>query len=306
MEIRDLDYFLHVASCGHVGRAAEKLGLTQPALTKSIARLERDVNAELFRRTPHGMELTPVGEQLVAHAKRLRCAIDEVRRELSDLAAGETGSLRIGSGVSVAQHLLPIACTVLLQSSPRLAIDIATGTGQRLISALREGQLDVVVSGLAEQPAPGLKHELIMQDEVLVLARRSHPLHRAPHITLEELGRHEWVLSRSESLVADWLSSQYRAAGLRPPRARVETDSLTTQLAIVANSDLLAFQSWTTIHHSPLQQAVKPLAGSPLVWRRPVGVTCRADGYFPAAAAKLIQILKVAAAAPGGTRRSAA
>lgn len=292
MESRDLTYFLQVASARHVRRAAEALGLTQPALTKSIARLERELEARLFDRTPKGVSLTPLGQLLVKHATRLQLDMDEAKRELGDLSAGETGILRIGSGVSLAQHLLPTACTILLDDYPRISLDITTGTGQRLIAALRDGSLDLVVSGVRENPDSDLRHEVIMEDEVMVIARYGHPLHRCRRMTLEELAKQHWVLSKSGSLLSNWLIDHYRQTGLIPPVATVETDSLSTQLSIVSGSDLLCFQSWTSIRHSPLHKSIRPLASAPLVWRRRIGITYRDRGYYPKAAYRLIEILK--------------
>ena len=88
MELRDLEYFAVVAEHGHVGRAAEALGLSQPALSKSLRRLEKAMQAKLVKRTPKGVELTAVGSALHMHVHRLRLSLNDVVHEAADLSQG--------------------------------------------------------------------------------------------------------------------------------------------------------------------------------------------------------------------------
>src|SRR5690242_4165693 len=111
MDVRDLAYFETIATTGHLGRAAEQLGRTQPALTKCIRRLESSVGSELFVRAGRRLKLTEVGEVLLSRASRLRSAMDEALREVTDLAKGVAGHVRIGAGATMAHHLLPQACS---------------------------------------------------------------------------------------------------------------------------------------------------------------------------------------------------
>jgi DNA-binding transcriptional LysR family regulator len=291
VEIRDLNYFLTVASLGHIGRAADSLGLTQPAITKSIARLEKELNARVLERTAKGVSVTAFGDHVLRQAIRLRAAMEDARREFADLATGEAGHLRIGTGLAMAQHLLPIACSKLLVETPGITLDITAGTGKSLVPFLRDGHLDLVLSGIAPGNEPGLRHETIVEDRVVVIARRSHVLHRRRKVTLAELAQQRWILSRSGSLLADWLEQRWREAGFPPPVPSVQVDSMATLLSIVAATDLVTFHSWSTIRHSPLRTALRPVAGSSLVWRRTLGVTYRDGGYMPLAARRLIDLL---------------
>lgn len=291
MEVRDLEYFLTVASVGHMGRAAERLGLTQPAVTKSIARLERHLNARVLERTAKGVRVTAFGDHVLRQATRLRAAMEDARREFADLATGKAGHLRIGTGLAIAQHLLPAACSRLLVEAPGITLDITAGTGKSLVPFLRDGDLDLVLSGIAPGNESGLRQETIMQDRVVVIARRSHVLHRRRKITLEHLAQQRWILSKSRSLLADWLEQRWREAGFQAPAPSVQVDSMATLLSIVAATDLVTFHSWSTIRHSPLRTALRPVAGSSLVWRRTLGVTYRDGGYMPLAARRLIELM---------------
>ena len=105
---------------GSIGRAADALGLSQPALSKSLRRLEQSVHAKVVKRTPKGVELTAVGNALLAQVRRLRLTRDDISREAADLSQGRAGHLRIGTGPESALHLVPTACAALLKEAPKV------------------------------------------------------------------------------------------------------------------------------------------------------------------------------------------
>ena len=101
MNLRDLQYFAVVAEHRHLGRAAESLGMSQPALSMSLLRLQKFMQTKLVKRTPKGVELTTSGEAVYAHARRLRLAVEDISREVTDLGRGHAGHLRIASALSL-------------------------------------------------------------------------------------------------------------------------------------------------------------------------------------------------------------
>src|SRR6185503_19411936 len=123
MELRDIEYFATVAQHGHLGRAAEALGLGQPALSMSLRRLEKSARAKLVKRTPKGVELTSVGSALLGHVERLRLARADLARELANLAQGKAGHLRIGVNPMSADYFAAVY-PALLNAAPGLTLDI--------------------------------------------------------------------------------------------------------------------------------------------------------------------------------------
>src|SRR5438128_1033817 len=121
MEWRDIEYFAVVAQHGHVGRAAEALRLSQPAVSKSLRRLEAALEVKLFKRTPRGVEVTPEGAALLLRVRGLRLSLQDVAREVKDVSAGLTGHLRVAVGESIAEHLLPTAFEKLLRDAPKVS-----------------------------------------------------------------------------------------------------------------------------------------------------------------------------------------
>ena len=98
MELRDIEYFAVVAEHRHLGRAANALGLSQPALSKSLRRLEQDLQVKLVKRAPKGIELTPEGSVLLLRVRDLRLSLLSLRREITDVGEGRVGQLRVGIG----------------------------------------------------------------------------------------------------------------------------------------------------------------------------------------------------------------
>src|SRR4029453_8338092 len=124
MELRDIEYFEEIAEQRHVGRAAERLGLSQPALSKSLRRLEDALQVKLFDRNSKGLELTAEGSLLLTRARDLRLTLRNVAREVSDLSEGRAGQLRIGVGPTVSMRLISSSLAKLSTDAPRIAVRV--------------------------------------------------------------------------------------------------------------------------------------------------------------------------------------
>ena len=169
MDFRDLKYFAVIAEEGHVGRAAERLFKTQPALTKCIDRLEEQLGAPLFERVGRGIRLTPVGEALLHRARRISLMMDETAREIGDYAHGREGNIRLGCIPTLAEHILPGICQQLLAEAEKVTIDLKVSMNDALLEGLKAGELDVVLGPMIQDDE--LFHtEEIMRDEMVVMA----------------------------------------------------------------------------------------------------------------------------------------
>lgn len=297
MELRDIEYFAVVAEHGNVGRASEALGLSPPALSKSLRRLEKSLQAKVVKRTPKGVELTSVGTALLAQVSRLRLALDDVAREAADLSQGRAGHLRIGAGPSIVEHLLPAAYSRLLQDAPNLTLEINVTDNDVMAPALRNGELDLVFNVIPSSPYEGLVQERLFDDEWVVCASTHHPLARRKRVTLTDLAQERWALPlpnnlSREFLMQQWLSRAFQERGLPPPRVAVATRSVRLRLQTCASSSLLSYTPRRVLQQVGPRFHLKELAVKELTWRRPVGVIYRKDAYLPPAARRLIEILK--------------
>jgi len=300
MNLRDIEYFAVVARHGHLGRAAEALGLSQPALSMSLRRLEGSAQAKLVTRTPKGVELTAVGAALLSHVGKLQLARDDLAREVADLAQGRAGHLRIGASPSNSEVLLPEACSALLMEAPRVTLDVAVLDNDALLPALRKGDLDIAVTHALERPQPDLTQELFREDEFVVYCASRHRLAKRKSVTLEDLAPERWAISAagaaqdrpaaSRSLLS--LRRLFAERGLPAPRITLVSDLVMFKLRAVASSDLVGVTVKANVHAAAAQLRLKILPVKGLDWLRPVAVAYRKEAYLPPAARRLIEILK--------------
>jgi DNA-binding transcriptional LysR family regulator len=291
MDLRDLAYFEAIADLGHMGKAAEKLGRTQPALTKCIQRLEEVVGADLFERTGRGIALTRVGEVLLARARRIREAMDESLREVTDFAAGSAGQVRIGCGATMGEYLLPQICRAIIADATGVGIEIQIGMSGVVRTALRERDLDLVIGPILPTDADEFVHEAFGMDDVVVVAAKDHPLCGRP-LTIEDLVASKWVLPAHSVAMRQWIDNVFEAHGLPAPVVQIETNSITTLPKLIADTALLSFTSTRNLHPLRLGSQLERLMIDATTMRRPLGFVTRRDGYLSPAALRAIELLR--------------
>lgn len=214
MEVRQLRYFVTVAECEHFGRAAEVLHIVQPAVSKQVARLERELGLTLFDRSHRRARLTPDGRAFLVHARDALRGIDRAAAAAVDIAAGNVGLLRIGSSL-VFTPRIEAALAAVRDAHPGVTLQVtssASTTGQ--LAALAAGDLDAAFVA-APSPTAGVRvHHL--WDEPLLLAVPAAYAHTAGNLAaLAEL-----PLARSAHAdnpdIHDLITAACRAAGFTP------------------------------------------------------------------------------------------
>lgn len=290
MQLRDLEYFEVVARLENFGQAAEIVGRTTPAMTKSVRRLEEDIGAKLFVRQGRGSVLTAAGKLLLARAGELKTQVSEIRREVRDFGEGAAGHLRIGMGATPAQEILPNITADLLTTVPEVTFEILIDINHVLREALRQGQLDLVIGPVRpSEETEFVCHELMIGD-IVVAACKDHPLLRKK-VTLEDLSAQRWVLPAHSAEQRKWLDKTFADHRLPPPRVQIETNSPLTLPEIIARTPFLSFmqrhQLWPARPDSPLREV--KLAATTM--RRHFGVIYREHAYLPPAARRIVALL---------------
>lgn len=289
MDLRDLRYFETIATLQHLGKAAEKLHRTQPALTSSIRRLEEDCGTALFERAGRGIRLTEAGKVLLKWAQRMRFDQEDAKRELSALGAGLSGHVRLGIVPTAAQFLLPPAARQLLQEAPAVSLRTVVGLIDTLKPQLRAGELDLVVG--TESPAePGYVSRVLAQDVIVVAASASHEIFRKTP-ALKDLTRYPWALQPPGAPTRDWLDHTFDRQGLPRPRVQVETTMLLMLPALIVQTGLLSFISRHHLQGVADGSGLKEVPVKGAAMRRRLVVTYRANGFLSAAARRLIDLL---------------
>src|ERR1700704_988846 len=238
--LRDIEYFAVVAEHRHVGRAAEALGLSQPALSRSLRRLEQSLDTKLLTRTPKGVELTVVGAAFLSHVQPLRLSLDDTEHEVQDLTKGRAGHLRVGANGHAVAHLLPATIGTLLDAAPKVTLNVTVGATEMLVAALRSGQVDLIISGIVSPIEEDLVAVHLWDDDYYVYASTDHRLAVRKRLSIADVAQEKWALT-PDAPPTLWLRRTFQEHGLAPPQLTLETSSLSLRRRIVASSRLLDF-----------------------------------------------------------------
>lgn len=258
--LRELRLMLAVARSGSILKAASEVGLTQPALSKSIRELEATFGVRLFDRNNRGVSLTPQGEILLRRAtgvfEELRQAVDE----LQSLADADRGELRIVATPAVCAGLLPHAMGVVWSNRPRFRFDVAELASGKLASEVVGRCVDFGI-GREQRGGSGgeLAFERLFDDHLFVVAGASHPLASKRSVKLEDTARHPWVLPSADGAVTAHLEAQFRMQGLGLPVSTITTMSMLVRSELVATHSFLTLMYGSILRFSKMAASFRVL-----------------------------------------------
>jgi len=240
LDLRQLECFIVVAEERHIGRAAARLHMTQPPLTRRMNRLERDVGVRLLTRTPTGVELTEPGRVLLERAQRL-VRLSEHAIERTRLAGdGRVGQLVVGYFGSTILDTVPRLLHGFLQQHPSVGLMLERAAKNVQAEAVLDGRMHVGFSrGFREEP--GLLVRTVLSEPLYLAAPRAHPLLQRAELHVADLRAQPLVLfpSAPRPSFADEISEMCRTAGFVVDAAR-EAEDAVTALAYVAAAGLCA------------------------------------------------------------------
>jgi len=293
MENRLLRHFVAVVEHGNVLRAARAIHISQPALTKSIQNLESELGVPLLDRLPRGVKPTIYGKILFEHAKLLQNQAAQAVAEIRAVKEGRAGHLRLGVA-NFAIEFLPRVVARLLESTPGLTYEIVDGTYEDLTGLVREGALDAVISGFPPlHRAEGLEHEKLIAGEFVIVCAANHPLAKKRRSTLAELAGESWVITNRPRAIVELWELEFRYAGLKPPRSRVQSGSMIFLRSMVAQSRFLTFLPRGVVADDLALGRLHELA---VPFSRPAktaeGIIYRGDALQPPALRQLIEAVR--------------
>lgn len=240
LESRRLRHFLAVYELGSIGRACEKLLLTQPALSKSIRQLEDELGVRLFDRTPMGVVPTVFGNALALHAKSIEAQIRNAEAQISSLKGKAQGHVTVGIGPSVARNIMPAATRTLRSLQPDIALTVIEGLVDDLLPRLRRGELDLMIGSWPPISDPMFTTEIVLMDRLEVVARNGHPL-AGREVLRNELLTYPWALPPASQKWRQSLDELFLERGLEPPKPQVVSNSASYLQALIRSSDYLSF-----------------------------------------------------------------
>lgn len=257
MKFSALRDFLAVAERGSLRAAARELGATQPAISRNIQELEKELGVTLFERRASGVTLTPMGEVFQRRASSVRNELRVAREEIDQLRGATHGRLTVALSSVPHIALLPNALKPFRQRYPDVLIDIIDAVYPTVEAGLKDSRVDCYFGPAPQEVGAGLLVEKLFDNSRLIIGRKGHPLAKAQ--SLAELANAEWITTSITYKAEEEIGPLFAQHGLPPPRLVMRAYSTLTFLTAMAHSDLLMLLpvQWT---QSPLlRHAIEPI-----------------------------------------------
>lgn len=261
-ELRHLRSFVVAGELEHFGRAAERLAIVQPALSRQIRELEEAVGAPLFERLPRGVRLTAAGRAYLDEARAILAAVERAAWRAREVAQGRTGVLRVGFVDTTIYHSrLPAMCERFRRKYPGVRLELVQQTSLELGARLREGALDLAFVFHLPENLPGLRSRPLLTEDVRLAVPRAHPLARRRPVRLEHLRDESfvWIPRAVSPPFHDRVVAACRRAGFTP-RVVQEAQTDVTVLSLVAAGAGLTFCVASSANRKPRGVAVVRIA----------------------------------------------
>lgn len=283
MELRHLRYFIAVAEEENVTRAAARLHVSQPPLSRQVRDLEDELGVALFEHGAKSLRLTEAGRVFLEEARAVMQRAEEAVRVVKAVASGEQGEIHVGYAPSLTVDILPRTLRLFQEANPGVRVQLHDLSTQEMLRGLRDGKLQVAL--MIQTPVKvlaGVVFEELRRYAVCVAVHPAHPLARARQVTLKRIAEERMITYT----LADypeyhaWLAELFAPLN-RPPQIAEEHDSSTSLIASVESGRGVAL----------VQQGFECLAG-PRLRIRPVvpapapfvvGIAYRKEGLGTAA-----------------------
>jgi DNA-binding transcriptional LysR family regulator len=289
---RELDYFLTICETRNLARAAAALDVSQPALTRSLQRLEARFGTRLFIRAPRGVELTPIGTALRARVEKARMTLDDAETEVAQLSAGKIGKVRIGAGHLWARLVSRSIFPRFIVERPAAQVQFHVAFNTELFELVEVGKLDFAVCGLPDTPPSNLVfHELIRTGSVVVV-RIGHPLTAIQRPTVRDLALFRAAAPGTALRARQIAEERFATLGVRSQPYAIETNSWEAILDAVATTDLYSLAPrHAALWHGWASRLVA-IDITELDISQRVGVVTRANAYLSPLAKRAIELIE--------------
>ena len=230
MDLHELEYFIAIAGEKNLSRAAKKLFVGQPTLSKYLQRLENEWQTPMFSRIENGMQLTYAGERYLYYAKQMLSVSRLMHNEMEEIRCSGKWSLRVGIPPVRCSYLLPRVLPAFHAEYPGIEFSIMEDNSERLDEALREGHLDLSFCGVAREKKE-FSYETLREDDMLIVLEKGHPLETRAEETgrllegrplkglhLSDLSGEVFLLQGTMQRQGQYMRALLEARGIRPAK----------------------------------------------------------------------------------------
>jgi DNA-binding transcriptional LysR family regulator len=292
-DLTQLKAFCAIVEAGSLGRAANVLNVTQPALSRTIRRLEEQAGAPLFERHSKGVMLTDIGQALLPHAVLLQRESEQANEEIRAMLGLARGTVRVGAVASIVSLVLPLAVGSLSKKWPNLRIQVIEGVWDRLSSGLVSNEIDLALGiALADSEEIVSVKDCQWEDSICVVAGKQHPLRQKRKLTLADTLNEPWVCVPRETETFHHMGQVFARHGLPLPNVVVESRSVTAQKGLIGRSGFLGWMPEPMFDAERSTGFIDSLDIPGANEKRTLTAFRRRSGILPGPAIKLLEELR--------------
>jgi DNA-binding transcriptional LysR family regulator len=273
LKLRHLQMVVALDQFRHLGRTAEFLSVSQPAVSRMLGEVEGMLELTLFDRSTRGTEPTASGRSFVRFARGVLAEYERTRDEIDAEESGAAGRTRVGSMVVSLPTVVGPAVEMLKRRFSQATVLVDEGDLTQLLPKLRIGELDLFIGRLEPGYAsPDLVTEALYEEDMVAVTRPGHPLTVQARVAWASLAEHPCVVPPPWASLRVKLEQQFFKHGLQPPRDIVETASFLAQISFLHERDAIAFMAKSVARHFERLGVVHPLRMKVPVDLPPVGM----------------------------------
>lgn len=301
MEVRELVYFAEVVERASIKRAAEAIGISQPSLSKCMRLLESRLGVRLLERSTRGVKPTMCGEALYVRAKSVAAEVARAKVEIEALSGANAGMLSVGVLPTQAATLLPLAAIGLENAQPRLRLRVVEKSREDLLSGLRRGDFDLIISVIESAArVPDLCQLPLVHDRPTAIIRWEHPVAARKNIRLTDLLPYPWILPPADSHRRDSIEKMFKEIGVSLSTGMIECRSVSFLKTVVMHSNHVGILPNNAPTLEEDAQLIRSVTLTNIPAEREIGVLYRSEYPLSGGARALVRELRKSARRKGG------
>ncbi len=286
MDISALQAFLAVAEAGSFSRAAERIYLTQPAISKRIAALEREIGARLFDRIGRGIHLTPAGAALLSRARALLKELEDVRRGIANLSGHISGELALATSHHIGLHRLPGPLKRFHETYTEVRLNLHFMDSEKACRAVAKGDLELAVVTLPPTAEAPLRIEKIWDDPLDIVVSREHPLASVSPVKPAMLLDYPAILPGTGTYTREIILNAFG-----PLRDRIQIGMATNYLEVLKMLAAIGL-GWSALPRTMIDEGLKVVQIKKMEIRRELGIVTHEKRTLSNAGQALIGIIR--------------
>ena len=292
IRLRHLHTFVAVAQQGTLGRAAETLNLSQPALSKTLNELEQLTGTRLFDRGRMGAHLTVVGEQFLTHAVRVLDALNTAGQALYHKEGVNNDVVRVGALPTAALGIMPPAIGEFHRHLPHITLQVATMNNPMLLAGLKTGELDIGIGRMSDpEMMSGLNYELLFLESLKLVVHPNHPLLKDT-VTLSRVMEWPVVVAPQGTAPRQHTEALLSSQGCTLPSGCIETLSASLSRQLTVEYNYVWFVPSGAVKDDLKQGALTALPIPAPGAGEPIGIITRIDAPLSAGAQTLLSAIR--------------